>query len=114
MFGAWPDKFEQRYDHIVSAYVFYEFKLDEKIRLLQRLAKNNLVSDGYFVIGDISFVTSASQNKMREDVGDLWDDDEYYWVAEEAVGLCQKKGFDVEYEQVSSCGGIYVVRPKSA
>jgi putative AdoMet-dependent methyltransferase len=114
LFGEWPDEFEQKYDRIISAYVFHEFELVEKIGLLRRLAENNLVAGGYFVIGDISFPTNDSQKKAKEYIGNRWDEDEYYWVAEEDIRECEEMGFEVEYEQISSCGGIFCIKPVNA
>ncbi|MEN8240774.1 MAG: methyltransferase domain-containing protein [Chloroflexota bacterium] len=111
LFGAWPDEFEQKFDRIVSSYVFHEFELAEKIDLIQRLAKNNIVPGGYFILGDISFPTKASEQKARELIGNQWDEDEYYWVAEEDIRACEEKGFEVKYEQISSCGGIFIIKP---
>ena len=113
LFGEWPQAFEQKYDRIVSGYVFHEFPRAEKIALLRRLAENYLAPDGYFVIGDISFPTAESQDKARALVGDGWDDDEFYWVAEEDVPACEENGFEAQYEQISSCGGIYLFRPSA-
>jgi putative AdoMet-dependent methyltransferase len=91
LLGEWPTEFQQRYDCIVSAYVFHEFELGEKISLLQRLAECNLVAGGYFVIGDITFPTRALHEKAKKHIGNRWDEDEYYWVAEEVVCECEKK-----------------------
>lgn len=108
----WPKNFEQKYDRIVSAYVFHEFSRIDKINLLERLAKKYLHPGGYFVIGDISFPTTESQNKARKIIGTRWDEDEFYWVAEEDIKACEDKGFEVHYEQISSCGGIYLIKPR--
>lgn len=42
---------------IVSAYVFHEFDLENKIRLVKNLMDRYLARDGWLVLGDISFST---------------------------------------------------------
>ena len=112
LLGEWPEEFQQRYDRIISAYVFHEFDLAAKMNLLQRLAERHLADSGYFVIGDIAFPTNEMLERAKKYVGNRWDEDEYYWVAEEAICVCEDKGFYAEFEQVSSCGGIFVIKPK--
>lgn len=108
LFGPWPKAYARRYDRIVSAYVFHEFPLSAKIELLQK-SKSYLQDDGIIVVGDISYPTRTAHDTARQALGRRWDDDEYYWVAEEAVPAAEATGFVVRYEQISSCGGIYVI-----
>ena len=42
---------------------------------------------------------------------DLWDEEEYYWAADEAADACESAGLQVTYKQVSSCGGVFVMEP---
>ena len=112
LLGEWPEEFRQKYDRIISAYVFHEFDLATKMNLLQRLAESYLTDSGYFVIGDIAFPTDEMLEKAKKYIGDRWDEDEYYWVADETMHVCEDKGFHAEYEQVSSCGGIFIIKPK--
>ncbi len=44
--------------------------------------------------------------------GRSWDEDEEYWVAGEAIPALEDRGFAVAYEQISSCGGVFVIRGK--
>ena len=110
--GDWIEKVGERFDCIVSAYVFHEFDMDSKIGLLQRLAENLLKEKGYFIIGDISFPTQNSLEQTKQLVATKWDEDEYYWVADKTLRYCARIGLQAKYEQISSCGGVFVIRRK--
>ncbi len=36
------------------------------------------------------------------------DNDEYYWIADEAIAACRRDGVRVRYEQVSPFAGVFV------
>ena len=104
----WPGELAQgRFDRIVSTYVFHEFDLATKVRLLERLTRDHLVAQGRIVVGDVAF---PSLHALQQAGADHWDEDEYYWDANEAIAACQAAGLKATYEQVSSCGGVFVVR----
>lgn len=109
--GPLPEQLRIHFDRIVSSYVLHEFALDAKINLLTTLAEHCLAPGGVFVIGDISFPTTDARDAARERWRDLWDDEEYYWAADEAIQSLQAVGWTVEYEQVSVCAGVYTIRP---
>ncbi len=111
LLGEWPEAFQRRYHRVVSAYVFHEFDFAAKAALLGRLARHHLVDGGYVVIGDIAFPTREALARVRELAGRSWDEDEEYWVAAEAIPALESLGFSVAYEQLSSCGGVFVIRP---
>jgi cyclopropane fatty-acyl-phospholipid synthase-like methyltransferase len=103
----WPGELdEQRFDCIVSAYVFHHFGLGIKVRLLERLAEQYLTHRGRIVIGDIAF---PSVQALQLAGADHWDEDEHYWAADETRAACQDAGLAVTYTQVSSCGGVFVI-----
>lgn len=106
-----PESLNIRYDRIVSGYVFHEFSLDEKLHLLQRLAINNLHPDGKLVIGDIGFQTVSRRSEALEQVGALWDEDEYYWAADEVSARLEELCLKMEYVQVSPFAGVYTFTP---
>lgn len=49
--------------------------------------------------------------ELFERWADVWDEDEYYWAADEAVPSLTGLGWTEEYEQVSVCAGVFTVRP---
>jgi putative AdoMet-dependent methyltransferase len=112
LLGDWPLERDRRFHRIVSGYVFHEFDLRSKARLIGKLAKEHLVEGGRIVIGDVSFRTMDALVEMRERSGDLWDQEEYYWAADEAIPVLHGAGLAAGYEQVSFCGGVYTIAPK--
>jgi putative AdoMet-dependent methyltransferase len=102
---VWPDELAgQRFDRIVSTYVFHEFDLATKVHLLKRLARDHLAGRDRIVVGDVAF---PSLQALQEAGADRWDEDEHYWAADEAIAACETAGFRVSYTQMSSCGGVF-------
>lgn len=66
---------------------------------------------GRLVIGDIAFPTDDVLAGARERWADVWDDDEYYWAADEALDALRALGWEAEYEQVSVCAGLFTIKP---
>ena len=112
LLGDWAEELQTPFDRVVSAYVFHEFNLETKIKLLQQISSHCLSSNGFILVADIAFPdvairTAASQHWQ-------WDDDEYYWAADEAVIACEQAGLQVTYEQISNCGGVFKFTSKGA
>lgn len=110
--SEWPSELNIGFDRIVSAYVFHHFKLDKKVELIRKIQEELLHKDGILVIGDTSYPTFAQRADARRDLGALWDDTEFYWAADEVKLMLWGEGVYIVYEQVSSCGGIYVIVPR--
>ena len=107
--AGWPGGFPERFDRMVSAYVFHHFDLVAKVALLSRLLRNHCSPHGRVVIGDISFPTASALLEARLEWGHLMDPSEHYWVADEAIEACEQAGLRVEYEQVSAFAGVFVL-----
>lgn len=104
----WPEELAgERFDRIVSSYVFHEFDLATKIRLMARLARDHLAPGGRIVIGDVAF---PNRQALEEAGANHWDEDEHYWEADEAIAACKAAGLAATYTQVSPCAGVFVVR----
>jgi putative AdoMet-dependent methyltransferase len=112
LLGDWPLDLDRRFHRIVSGYVLHEFDLRVKVKLLERLAKHHLVEGGRIVVGDISFPTVEALVETRESC-DVWDEEEHYWAADEAVPVLHGAGLAAGYEQISFCGGVYTIEPKA-
>lgn len=100
----------ERFDRIVSAYVFHEFPLATKVALLRRLSAL-LSPGGVAVVGDVAFGDAASRAVARRQWGRVWDDSEHYWAAAEDARVLEGAGFRVQYTQISFCAGVFVVAP---
>lgn len=104
-----PAHFPQRFNHIVSAYTFHHFPLDEKVQLVQKMMKEHLKPNGGMVIGDIAFCNAAAEDAFRRKAGDEWEQ-EYYWLVDETQTALSKAGFSAVYSQVSSCAGVLKIK----
>jgi len=110
LLDAWPGELQQRFDRIVSAYVWHEFDLPTKIRLIGELARERLAAGGALLLGDIAFPSVQARALARRRWEALWDDDEHYWAADEALDAAAAAGLELDYQQVSSCAGIFRLR----
>lgn len=111
LLGDWPIVIHHRFDRIVSAYVLHEFDLSTKVKLLQRLIERHLAKKGRIITGDIAFPTSEIRDKAQRKWADLWDEEEFYWAADETKNACENAGLHVTYKQISSCGSVFVIEP---
>jgi putative AdoMet-dependent methyltransferase len=108
----WPPQIARRFDRIVSSYVLHEFDLDAKIAILRRAA-DHLVAGCRIVIGDIAFSTVEQRETARDRWYERWDDDEWYWAADETIVACREVGLEATYTQIARCGGVFMVVPSS-
>ncbi|MFN2304010.1 MAG: class I SAM-dependent DNA methyltransferase [Anaerolineales bacterium] len=106
----WFEKIIGPFDRILSSYTLHEFKDEIKCSILSNLVEKLSEKDSKVIIGDISFPDEVSFNKAHQFLKGRWDEDEYYWCAETMINLLEQEGFIVEYTQVSSCAGIYLIR----
>ena len=81
----WPAALDRRFDRIVSTYVFHEFDMETKVRLLRQCASAHLLPGGWIVVGDIAF---PSMRALKAAHADTWDEEEHYWAAEETIAAC--------------------------
>lgn len=107
---VWPDEVNHQFDAVVSAYVLHEFDDVTKVGLIQRIVRQYLKPDGRVIIGDIAFATAHIREQAFQQLRDQWDEDEYYWAADEALARLQAAGLNAEYTQISSCGGVFVIQ----
>ena len=109
----WPAELDQSFDRIVSAYVLHEFDLETKANLLQKLSLHHLQRDGCIVIGDVAFPTAEAREEAGRKWAESWDEQEHYWAADEAIAALRRAGLHAVHRQVSSCGGVFIVKPAS-
>jgi putative AdoMet-dependent methyltransferase len=107
--SEWPSELFIKFDRIVSAYTIHHFNTDEKIDIIRRIVTEHLMEKGVLVIGDISFRTITDRNQARTKLGAEWDDSEFYWAADVIQTMLRGTGVIITYEQVSWCGGIYII-----
>ncbi len=107
LFGSWSPLGQQRFDRIVSTFVFHEFDQVSKMNLIGRLTRHHLRDGGHVVIGDIAFATAREQEQAHKRWSNEWDADEHYWTADEDLLACQPLGLRGTYQQVSPCSGLF-------
>jgi putative AdoMet-dependent methyltransferase len=107
--GPWPPELQRRFDRVVSAYAFHHLDLAAKARTLHRISLNHLSSSGQIIIGDVAFPTREERERAHERWIELWDEDEYYWAADETRVACEEIGLICTYTQISSCGGVFSI-----
>jgi len=106
--APWPPAFHQRYRAIVSAYTFHHFPLDEKVSLIRALAAEHLLPGGRVLIGDIAFANAATEDAYRHALGAAWEQ-EYYWLADQALDAFGAAGLAIRYQPFSSCAGVFTI-----
>jgi hypothetical protein len=75
------------------------------------LTNRYLIPGGYIVIGDIAFLNTHHEGKIHEQWVKYWDEDEYYWQADETAIAFPEHNLFIDYQQVSSCAGVFVISP---
>ncbi|GAJ97804.1 class I SAM-dependent methyltransferase [Geomicrobium sp. JCM 19055] len=110
--NGFPDQIlTEKYDYIVSTYALHHFTDAYKVQLLEQVLPM-LTKEGKLLIGDVSFQTEEDHNRCRDRYEDVWDDDEYYFVLEE-IKQRLAGNVQIEYEQLSHCGGVFSLTPRS-
>jgi hypothetical protein len=59
------------------------------------------------VLGDVAFPTAEARHQSG---AESWDEDEFYWAADETIAACAGTGLTVTFQQISWCTGIFVVK----
>lgn len=103
-----PDKLkDESYDWIISTYAIHHLTDGEKIGFITELL-NHLNPNGTIIFGDVAFETREGLEQVRKEYIDIWDEDEFYLVAEEI----QERLSDVkvEFKEISYCAGVMIIR----
>ena len=92
---------ESRYDFIVATYSLHHLTDERKIEFIFELL-GLLNEGGRLLIGDVAFETRAELETCRQLAGEEWDDEEYYFVAEEL-----RASFPgLTFTRCSHCAGV--------
>jgi putative AdoMet-dependent methyltransferase len=100
-----PADFPEKDDHILSAYVFHHFPVEEKIKQMVRYKNQHLIQGGTIIIGDLMFPSEETMQAIANQYPDSWDD-EFYWIMERDLPLMQQAGLVVQFQQISFCAGL--------
>lgn len=103
--GLCQELMENRYDFIIATYSLHHLTDEQKFPFIKMLL-SLLNEGGSILIGDVAFEDRAALEACREDCGEEWDDEEYYFAASEL-----KEDFpSLEFEKCSHCAGVLTIR----
>ena len=100
-----------KYDYIISTYAIHHLSDKEKIEFIKSLSKL-LNINGEILIGDVSFETSKELDECREIYKEIWDNEEFYFVAN--VMMKSLNELYCNYEKISYCSGVLTVANKNS
>lgn len=102
---------EQRhyYDYVISTYALHHVDKEKQVEILLNLAPL-IKPQGTALIGDISFESRRDLVNCRNLYGSLWDDEEFYFVAEEVITPLSSV-YDCQYKKISHCAGVFILKP---
>ncbi|HIS69682.1 MAG TPA: class I SAM-dependent methyltransferase [Candidatus Gallacutalibacter stercoravium] len=92
------------FDAIICTYAIHHLTDEQKICFLKTLCRY-LTPGGKILVGDVSFSTRAELEACKKSSGDAWDDEEFYFVADE---ICAAFPF-AKYEKISHCAGVLLL-----
>ena len=95
---------ERSYDYITATYSLHHLDDAQKLVFLKELYEH-LEKGGMILIGDVGFETRAELEKLREQEGDAFDDEEFYFAAEQFRDAFPS----LRFEQKSVCGGLITI-----
>lgn len=103
-----PDELvAKKYDAIVSTYALHHLTDEGKITFIRKLLPLLSVGGKVF-IGDIAFQTRKDLEVCRKDSFGYWDEDEFYFVADE-ISSALTDFCNCEFHPISHCGGVFVI-----
>jgi putative AdoMet-dependent methyltransferase len=97
----------EKYNAIVSTYTLHHLTDEAKITFIRKLLPL-LSDDGTIFIGDIAFRTREDLEKCRKESAGYWDDDEFYFVADE-IHSALEDVCTCEFHSISHCGGVFII-----
>lgn len=95
------------FDIIISTYAIHHITDKEKINFIKSLFLL-LNKTGKILLGDVSFETRNELEKCKSKYNEYWDNDEFYFIAEEIKKNLNNKYF-CEYKKISLCAGILTI-----
>ena len=85
----------------MATYSLHHLTDKQKIAFL-KILRERLKEGGSILVGDVAFEDRGQLEKCRAEAGDEWDDEEFYWKADE-----MRKVFpELKFEKISFCAGV--------
>ena len=85
-FGLPPAWKNTKFDSIISTYALHHLDNKQKLALIKDLNRQ-LNKGGVMVLGDIAFETLHDMEMAREQAGEEWDEEEFYFIAEDVFSI---------------------------
>lgn len=98
--GLVPELDAQRYDFILSTYALHHLTEAQKADFIHHLL-TLLNPGGQLLIGDVAFATQADMAACRTAAGEEWDDEEFYFAADNMLGFVPDS-----FIPCSHCAGV--------
>lgn len=92
---------QNKYDAIIATYSLHHLSDEQKVRLINDVLPL-LNDEGRLYIGDVAFETRTELERQRALIGDEWDDEEIYFIADEFTKVFPQ----MKYEKFSFCAGL--------
>lgn len=92
----------ESFDAAVCTYAIHHLSEEGQVAFLRKV-KDRLA--GKIFLGDVAFETVEQRDRCREAVGEGWDVEEYYPVAE----LLRPAFPELRFEKITNCSGILVL-----
>ena len=93
-----------KYGAVIATYSLHHLNDSGKITFIKELL-TLLNPNGKIFIGDIAFNTREEMYACKASVGAEWDDDEFYFIAEELKNAIP----NVAFTQCSFCSGVFEI-----
>ena len=108
-FGLPPAWKNTKFDSIISTYALHHLDNKQKLALIKDLNRQ-LNKGGVMVLGDIAFETLHDMEMAREQAGEEWDEEEFYFIAEDVFRWFPH--CTIRFIKESHCAGIFII-PKN-
>nr|WP_296438950.1 class I SAM-dependent methyltransferase [uncultured Acetatifactor sp.] len=96
---------QNRYDAVIATYSLHHLSDEQKTGLIKDILP--LLRDGgWLYIGDVAFETRTELERQKALIGDEWDDEEIYFVADEFAQIFPQ----MKFEKFSFCAGLLSLR----
>ena len=96
--------FDEKYDAIIATYSLHHLADEDKTNFIKSILP--LLNDGAKIfIGDVAFKTRHELETCKNQAGDSWDDEEFYFIYDEM----KDKFPTATFNQISHCAGIIII-----
>lgn len=96
---------DRKYHAIVATYSLHHLNDLDKVTIIKNLL-TRLNDGGKLYIGDVAFKSRIDHDMCKHEAGDMWDDDEIYFVIDEFRPYFK----DMKFKKFSECSGLITIK----